>query len=117
MDRRPVASPLRQPRRRRAARLAAADAAPATATRKQRGHVLVLGGSREMPGAVILAATAAMRAGAGKLTIATGASVAQLVAMAIPEARVLGLPETEQGGFTAMRSNGSIRWPTRSTRC
>jgi ADP-dependent NAD(P)H-hydrate dehydratase len=65
-----------------------------------RGHVLVLGGSREMPGAVILAATAAMRAGAGKLTIATGNSVAQLVALAIPEARVIGLEETEAGGFT-----------------
>ena len=65
-----------------------------------RGHVLVLGGSREMPGAVILAATAALRAGAGKLTIATGASVAQLVALAIPEARVVGLRETAEGGFT-----------------
>lgn len=64
-----------------------------------RGHVLVLGGSREMPGAVILAATAALRAGAGKLTIATGESVAQLVALAIPEARVLALRETAEGGF------------------
>jgi hydroxyethylthiazole kinase-like uncharacterized protein yjeF len=67
--------------------------------KEQRGHVLVLGGSREMPGAVILAATAALRAGAGKLTIATGASVAQLVALALPEARVLGLAETDEGGF------------------
>ena len=66
-----------------------------------RGHVLILGGSREMPGAVILAATAALRAGAGKLTIATGASVAQLVALAIPEARVIGLRETGEGGFTS----------------
>lgn len=66
-----------------------------------RGHVLVLGGSREMPGAVILAATAALRAGAGKLTIATGASVAQLVAMAMPESRVLGLPENDSGGFAS----------------
>jgi hydroxyethylthiazole kinase-like uncharacterized protein yjeF len=69
--------------------------------KEARGHVLILGGSREMPGAVILAATAALRAGAGKLTIATGASVAQLVALALPEARVIGLAETEQGGFTA----------------
>ena len=67
--------------------------------KEARGHVLVLGGSREMPGAVILAATAALRAGAGKLTIATGASVAQLVALAIPEARVIGLRETLEGGF------------------
>lgn len=64
-----------------------------------RGHVLVLGGSREMPGAIILAATAALRAGAGKLTIATGASVSQLVALAMPEARVIGLPENETDGF------------------
>ncbi|WLI90354.1 NAD(P)H-hydrate dehydratase [Massilia sp. R2A-15] len=68
--------------------------------KEARGHVLILGGSREMPGAVILAATAALRAGAGKLTIATGASVAQLVALALPEARVIGLAETDQGGFT-----------------
>ncbi len=67
--------------------------------KEDRGHVLVLGGSREMPGAVILAATAALRAGAGKLTIATGQSVAQLVALAMPEARVLGLAETPSGGF------------------
>ncbi|MBC7500647.1 MAG: NAD(P)H-hydrate dehydratase [Herminiimonas sp.] len=64
-----------------------------------RGHVLVIGGSREMPGAVILAATAALRAGAGKLTVATGASVAQLVAQAIHESRVIGLPETDDGGI------------------
>lgn len=68
--------------------------------KEARGHVLILGGSREMPGAIILAATAALRAGAGKLTIATGRSVAQLVALAIPEARVIGLRETDEGGFT-----------------
>src|SRR4051812_5495168 len=67
--------------------------------KEARGHVLVIGGSREMPGAVILAATAALRAGAGKLTVATGASVAQLVASAIPESRVIGLPETAAGGI------------------
>ncbi len=64
-----------------------------------RGHVLVLGGSCEMPGAIILAATAALRAGAGKLTIATGQSVAQLVALAMPEARVIGLREHASAGL------------------
>lgn len=72
---------------------------PGEGDKELRGHVLILGGSREMPGAIILAATAALRAGAGKLTIATGASVAQLVALAIPEARVIGLRETPEGGF------------------
>lgn len=69
--------------------------------KEQRGHALIIGGSREMPGAVILAACAALRAGAGKLTVATGASIAQLVALAIPESRVIGLPETAEGGITA----------------
>lgn len=73
---------------------------PSDGDKEVRGHVLILGGSAEMPGAVILAATAALRAGAGKLTIATGASVAQLVALAIPEARVIALRENREGGFT-----------------
>ena len=67
--------------------------------KEDRGRVLVVGGSREMPGAVILSAMGAMRAGAGKLTVATGASVAQLVAQALPEARVIGLQETSEGGI------------------
>ncbi len=75
-----------------------------------RGHVLIVGGSREMPGAVMLAATAALRAGAGKLTVATAASVAPLVGAAIPEARAIGLPETPHGGFTmeAARKLGEL---------
>jgi hydroxyethylthiazole kinase-like uncharacterized protein yjeF len=67
--------------------------------KEERGRVLVVGGSCEMPGAVILAATAALQAGAGKLAIATGRSVAPLVALAIPESRVIALPETADGGF------------------
>ena len=71
----------------------------AAGDKEERGRILVIAGSREMPGAVILAATAALRAGAGKLTIATGASVAHFVALAIPESRVIGLAETAAGGI------------------
>ncbi|MCA1582578.1 MAG: NAD(P)H-hydrate dehydratase [Acidobacteria bacterium] len=67
--------------------------------KEARGRVLVVGGGREMPGAVILAATAALRAGAGKLQIAVGKSVAPVVAQAVPEALVAGLPETPSGGL------------------
>jgi ADP-dependent NAD(P)H-hydrate dehydratase len=62
-----------------------------------RGRVLVVGGGRETPGAVVLAGTAALRAGAGKLQVATGASNAALVASSLPEARVFALPETRAG--------------------
>lgn len=66
--------------------------------KESRGRVLVIAGSREMPGAAVLAATAALRAGAGKLVVATPQSVATLVAAALPEARVIALPETRRGG-------------------
>src|SRR3954468_20507520 len=65
--------------------------------KEARGRVLVVGGGRETPGAVVLAGTAALRAGAGKLRIATGAGNAALVAASIPEARVFALPETKAG--------------------
>jgi ADP-dependent NAD(P)H-hydrate dehydratase len=58
----------------------------------------VVAGSGEVPGAAILAATAALRAGAGKLAIATTGSAIATVAAAMPEARVIPLPETAQGG-------------------
>jgi len=66
-----------------------------------KGRILVLAGSRAVPGAALLAATAAMRAGAGKLKIATVESAAMPVAIAMPEAMVLGLAEAADGGFAA----------------
>ncbi|HEX6184110.1 MAG TPA: NAD(P)H-hydrate dehydratase, partial [Pyrinomonadaceae bacterium] len=65
--------------------------------KEARGRVLVIGGERETPGAVVLAGVAALRAGAGKLQVATGASNAALVASSLPEARVFALPETRAG--------------------
>lgn len=62
-----------------------------------RGHVLVVGGAADMPGTVILAATAALRAGAGNVRIATGYSARILVMAAIPEARVFALQEDKRG--------------------
>jgi hydroxyethylthiazole kinase-like uncharacterized protein yjeF len=66
-----------------------------------RGSVLVIGGSTETLGAVLLAAEAAMRAGAGKLQVATAASVAGYAAQALPEALVRALPETDGGAIAA----------------
>jgi hydroxyethylthiazole kinase-like uncharacterized protein yjeF len=63
----------------------------------QRGRVLVIAGSISGPGAALLAATAALRAGAGKLQIATCQSIAIHLGLAVPEALVLGLPESPSG--------------------
>ncbi len=72
-----------------------------TADKEARGRLLVVAGSREIPGAAVLAATAALRVGAGKLAIATAESVAASMAFAMPEARVIPLPETPAGGLRA----------------
>ena len=53
--------------------------------KEERGRLLVIAGSREMPGALILAANAALNAGAGKLTVATAASVARLSRSRFPK--------------------------------
>ncbi len=67
--------------------------------KETKGRILIIAGSREVPGAALLAARAAMRAGAGKLRIATVESIATHVAVAMPEAMVIGLPEHRDGGF------------------
>ena len=71
----------------------------AVVDREERGTLLVVAGSRETPGAASLAAIAALRAGAGKLVVATAASMSAGFALAHPEARIVGLPETDAGGL------------------
>src|SRR5579875_1603794 len=68
-------------------------------SKESRGQVLVVGGAAQTPGAVLLAAVASLRAGAGKLAIATVRSTAPAIGVAVPEALVQGLPETEAGAI------------------
>lgn len=67
--------------------------------KEDRGRVLVIGGSAQVPGAVLLAGVAALRAGAGKLQVATAARAALPLAIALPEAKVIGLREDRQGAI------------------
>lgn len=62
-----------------------------------RGQVLVVGGARSAPGAALLAGLAALRVGAGRLTVAVAESVATATAVAVPEAGVVALPENTEG--------------------
>lgn len=71
---------------------------PAPGTDKEdRGRLCVVGGSVQVPGAALLAAEAALRAGAGKLQIATVRSCTTALGVAVPEALVIGLPEDASG--------------------
>lgn len=66
-------------------------------TKNSRGRVLVIGGSAMVPGAVRLTGEAALRAGAGKLQMATVESATAALGIAVPEAAVIGLPVGDDG--------------------
>ena len=68
-------------------------------SKHDRGTVLVVGGAACTPGAVLLAGLAALRAGAGRLSVATVRSTQVALGVALPEALVDGLPETEDGAL------------------
>ncbi|MBV8685648.1 MAG: NAD(P)H-hydrate dehydratase [Alphaproteobacteria bacterium] len=72
---------------------------PDDSDKEERGRLLVVAGSRELAGAALLAGVGALRAGAGKLQIATAESAAVPLSVAVPEARVVGFAETEEGCF------------------
>jgi ADP-dependent NAD(P)H-hydrate dehydratase / NAD(P)H-hydrate epimerase len=62
------------------------------------GHALIVAGSRGLTGAATLCANAAMRAGAGLVTVASTVSAQPLVAAQVmPEVMTTGLAETDRG--------------------
>jgi len=61
------------------------------------GHLLVVAGSRDKTGAAAMTATAALRAGAGLVTLASGASANTVVATRAMEVMTTSLPEDQQG--------------------
>jgi hydroxyethylthiazole kinase-like uncharacterized protein yjeF len=70
---------------------------PGDADKNDRGLALFIAGSRELAGAALLAGMGALRAGAGRLRIATSQSVAPGVGVALPEARVIAFSEDADG--------------------
>jgi ADP-dependent NAD(P)H-hydrate dehydratase len=71
-----------------------------------RGDVLVVAGSLELAGAAILAGTAALRVGAGRIQLVVPRTLAPTLAVAFPEARVIGGPQTRTGELAASCAKG-----------
>ena len=76
-------------------------APPSSAVDKYtRGSVLVVAGSARFPGAAVLAARAAARAGAGYVTLAVPEPVVPIAQAHLVEVPVVGLPAEEGGTFS-----------------
>jgi hydroxyethylthiazole kinase-like uncharacterized protein yjeF len=65
--------------------------------KNSRGRVLVVGGAEFVPGALRLTGEAALRAGAGKLQMATVRAAAMSLGVLVPEAAMIALPADEDG--------------------
>lgn len=79
----------------------------------EHGFVLIVAGSQNMPGAAVLAARAALRAGAGMVAVASIASVLQTVANHLPEAVLIHLPEqfgaiSPEAASTLLKQQGRV---------
>ena len=72
---------------------------PAHVDKYSRGSVLVVGGSSAYPGAAIMAAKAAARAGAGYVAVAAPDACANLIRMALPTVPVIDVPSDTRGAF------------------
>lgn len=62
-------------------------------SKKTRGRVVAVGGSRRTPGAVLLAGEAALRVGAGRLELLVPGSIESQLGIVMPEAAVFPLPD------------------------
>ncbi len=67
-----------------------------TAHKGNFGHVLIIGGDKGMTGATRLAAEAAARVGAGKISLATRTAHASIINLTRPEIMCLGVETTEE---------------------
>ena len=79
------------------ARVLAAMPLPAydsTASKAERGKLLIVAGSSRLPGAALLAALAALRVGCGTVRLAAPERIALALGVAQPELMVIPLPES-----------------------
>lgn len=76
---------------------------PAVTHKYKEGHLLLICGSRRYAGGAILTALGARASGVGMLSIAVPESLKLLLVSHLPEALIVGCPETETGAIAALK--------------
>ncbi|MBP51993.1 MAG: NAD(P)H-hydrate dehydratase [Opitutae bacterium] len=80
----------------------------ASSDKRSNGHLFLLAGSRNLAGAAMMSAQAALKAGIGLLTVGIPESLHSSFAAQRPEAMWVPLPETPKGGL-ALEGLGKIK--------
>lgn len=75
---------------------------PLVTHKYQQGHLLLICGSLRYAGSSILAALGARASGVGMLSVAVPESIKPLLVAQLPEALVIGCPETKEGAISSL---------------
>ncbi len=82
------------------------------------GHLLVIGGSKNMPGAVTIAGLSAYRSGCGLVSICVPECISSVLKKSVPEAIIIDMPNKKDGktfddnNFIANLNNKLTKKPT-----
>ncbi|WP_066425828.1 bifunctional ADP-dependent NAD(P)H-hydrate dehydratase/NAD(P)H-hydrate epimerase [Anabaena sp. 4-3] len=76
---------------------------PPVTHKYKEGHLLLICGSRRYAGGAILTALGARASGVGMLSVAVPESLKPLLVSHLPEALIIGCPETETGAFAQLQ--------------
>ena len=73
---------------------------PAGSDKRSQGHLVIVGGSENFPGAILMATLSALRSGVGLVTACVPENLVPAYAARAPEAMWVGLPEAGSGGLS-----------------
>ncbi len=82
---------------------------PSVTHKYKEGHLLLICGSRRYAGGAILTGLGARASGVGMLSIAVPESLKSLLVAQLPEALIIGCPETETGAIAQLKLPANTR--------
>ncbi len=88
---------------------------PASSDKRSQGHLAIVGGSEDLPGAVLMATLAALQSGVGLVTAFVPERLAAAYAARAPEAMWVGLPVTATGGLSPSGMSKIVKISGRAT--